>query len=96
MKALLTIAFCSCGNVGKLQRVASALPRAAFAAFPGKADVFLPALVCGGAGLIGALVNVAPKAHVRLLKSWREGRMEEAVRLQALLVSQRASRSALF
>lgn len=77
----------SCGNVGKLQRVVSSptLSRSSFACFPGKADVFLPSLLSGSAGLIGALVNVAPKAHVRLLKLWKEGKLEEAVKLQALL-----------
>ena len=75
----------SCGNIGKLQRIASALPAAEFATFPGKSDVFLQGLISGSAGVIGALPNVAPKAHVHLLKLYKEGRLQEAVKLQALL-----------
>ncbi|GJF00055.1 dihydrodipicolinate synthetase [Phanerochaete sordida] len=75
----------SCGNVGKLHRVASALPASEFAAFPGKSDVFLQGLVSGSAGVIGALPNVAPKAHAHLLKLYGEGKLAEATKLQALL-----------
>ncbi|KAJ3551559.1 hypothetical protein NM688_g4630 [Phlebia brevispora] len=52
----------SCGNIGKLQRIASALPASEFATFPGKAD-----------------------AHVHLLRLYKEGKLEEAIKLQALL-----------
>ena len=75
----------SCGNIGKLQRIASALPAAEFAPFPGKSDVFLQGLISGGAGLIGALPNVAPKAHVHLMNVYNAGKLEEAIILQALL-----------
>ncbi|KAH8100139.1 dihydrodipicolinate synthetase [Cristinia sonorae] len=75
----------SCGNVGKLQRLTSSLSSTEFATFPGKSDVFLQGLISGSAGVIGALPNVAPKAHIRLLNLFREGKLEEAVKLQALL-----------
>ena len=75
----------SCGNVGKLQRLTSSLSPENFATFPGKSDVFLQGLVSGSAGVIGALPNVAPKAHVLLLKLFKEGKLEEAAKLQALL-----------
>ncbi|THH30982.1 hypothetical protein EUX98_g3227 [Antrodiella citrinella] len=75
----------SCGNIGKLQRLTSALNPSEFATFPGKSDVFLQGLISGSAGVIGALPNVAPKAHIRLLKLYQEGKLEEAVKLQALL-----------
>ena len=55
----------SCGNIGKLQRLTSALSPEGFATFPGKSDVFLQGLISGSAGVIGALPNVAPKAHGR-------------------------------
>ena len=77
----------SCGNVGKLQRLSTALPRKEFAPFPGKADVFLQGLVSGSAGLIGALPNIAPKVHVRLLNLYKEGILCEAMELQGLLSS---------
>ncbi|EKM58391.1 uncharacterized protein PHACADRAFT_252672 [Phanerochaete carnosa HHB-10118-sp] len=75
----------SCGNIGKLHRVSSALPSAEFAAFPGKSDVVLQGLFSGSAGIIGALPNVAPKAHAHLLKLYGEGKLEEATKLQSLL-----------
>ncbi|KAI0697967.1 dihydrodipicolinate synthetase [Cytidiella melzeri] len=75
----------SCGNIGKLQRIVSSVPASEFAAFPGKSDVFLQGLISGSAGVIGALPNVVPKAHVRLLKLYKEGKLDEAVKLQGLL-----------
>ncbi|KAI0084139.1 dihydrodipicolinate synthetase [Irpex rosettiformis] len=75
----------SCGNIGKLQRIASSVSPSEFATFPGKADVFLQGLISGSAGLIGALPNVLPRLHVQLLKLYKEGKLDEAVKLQALL-----------
>lgn len=75
----------TCGNVGKLQRVASALPGDAFAPFAGKSDFFLPALVAGSNGVIAALANVAPKTHVRLLQLYRDGDLVAAIELQSKL-----------
>ena len=75
----------SCADVGKLNRLASALPASEFAAFPGSSSVFLQGLVVGSAGIIGALPNVAPKAHAELYKLWKEGKMAEAQKLQSLL-----------
>ena len=39
----------------------------------------------GSAGIIGALPNVSPKAHVELFRLWKEGKLAEAQKLQALL-----------
>ncbi|KAK7701520.1 hypothetical protein SLS64_010265 [Diaporthe eres] len=75
----------TCGNVGKLQRVASALPKDAFSPFAGKSDFFLPALVAGSNGVIAALANVAPKTHVRLLKLYQDGDLKAAIELQSKL-----------
>lgn len=75
----------TCGNVGKLQRVASALPKDAFAPFAGKSDFFLPALVAGSNGVIAALANVAPKTHVRLLQLYQNGDLKAAIELQSKL-----------
>lgn len=75
----------SCGNIGKLQRLTSTVSPSSFATFPGKSDVFLQGLYSGSAGVIGALPNVAPKAHVRLMSLWKEGKAGEAGELQALL-----------
>lgn len=75
----------SCADVGKLHRLASSLPASKFATFPGSSAVFLQGLVSGSAGVIGALPNVAPKAHVELYRLWKAGKLEEAAKLQALL-----------
>ncbi|EMD33968.1 hypothetical protein CERSUDRAFT_55828, partial [Gelatoporia subvermispora B] len=75
----------SCGNIGKLHRLTSSDPASKFATFPGVSDVFLQGLVSGSAGLIGALPNIAPKAHAELHRLYKAGKMEEAERLQGLL-----------
>ncbi|KAJ7274487.1 hypothetical protein B0H12DRAFT_1088940 [Mycena haematopus] len=75
----------SCGQIGKLQRLASTFPRSEFAVFAGRSDFFFPSLLCDGAGLIGALVNVLPKVHGKLLKLHQEGNFKEAMALQAKL-----------
>ncbi|KAL1863107.1 hypothetical protein Daus18300_008099 [Diaporthe australafricana] len=75
----------TCGNVGKLQRIASALPGDVFSPFAGKSDFFLPALVAGSNGVIAALANVAPKTHLRLLQLYRDGDLKAAIELQSKL-----------
>ncbi|PCH42223.1 dihydrodipicolinate synthetase [Wolfiporia cocos MD-104 SS10] len=75
----------SCGDVGKLHRLTSTVPATKFATFPGKSDVFLQGLISGSAGVIGALPNIAPKAHVELYRLYKAGKLEEAVKVQALL-----------
>ncbi|KAI0671886.1 dihydrodipicolinate synthetase [Trametes maxima] len=75
----------SCADIGKLHRLTSTLPSFEFATFPGSSSVYLQGLVSGSAGIIGALPNVAPKAHAELYRLWKEGKLQEAERLQALL-----------
>ncbi|KAI5460703.1 dihydrodipicolinate synthetase family protein [Mariannaea sp. PMI_226] len=72
----------TCGNLGKLHRVASALPKETFTPFGGKSDFFLTALVAGSNGVIAALANVAPKLHVQLLQLYEAGKLREAISLQ--------------
>lgn len=75
----------TCGNLGKLQRISSTLPSEAFAPFGGKSDFFLPALIAGSNGVIAALANVAPKAHVELLRLYQSGDLKAAIELQSKL-----------
>jgi 2-keto-3-deoxy-L-rhamnonate aldolase len=75
----------TCGNVGKLQRISSGIPTGTFAPFGGKSDFFLPALLAGSHGVIAALANVAPKAHVTLLKLYTNGDLKAAQELQVKL-----------
>ncbi|KAJ7637651.1 hypothetical protein DFH06DRAFT_1218793 [Mycena polygramma] len=75
----------SCGQIGKLQRLTSTFPATEFAVFAGRSDFFFTSLVCESAGVIGALVNVLPKVHGKLLKLHQEGNFKEAMALQAKL-----------
>lgn len=79
----------TCGNTGKLGRVAAATKAAGddFLCFSGSADFTLPALAAGGAGVIGGLGNVAPRACVRVFDvAEKEGVLSaEAVRLQEVV-----------
>ncbi|OAA70696.1 dihydrodipicolinate synthase [Cordyceps fumosorosea ARSEF 2679] len=79
----------TCGNTGKLGRVAAAARAAGddFLCFAGSADFTLPALAAGGAGVIGGLANVAPRACVRVFDvAEKEGVLSpEAVRLQEVV-----------
>ncbi|OAA79145.1 dihydrodipicolinate synthase [Akanthomyces lecanii RCEF 1005] len=79
----------TCGNTGKLGRVAAATKAAGddFLCFSGSADFTLPAVAAGGAGVIGGLGNVAPRACVRVFDvAEKEGVLSpEAVRLQAIV-----------
>ena len=77
----------SCADVGKLNRLTSKLSPSKFAAFPGSSSVFLQGLVVGSAGIIGALPNVVPRAHVKLYKLWKAGNLAEAQKLQAQLAN---------
>ncbi|KAH9052879.1 aldolase [Lactarius deliciosus] len=75
----------SCGHLGKLTRLNTSLSADSFAAFIGRSDCFLPALVVSGAGGIMALVNVAPRVHRALWDAWHAGRMDEARNIQRIL-----------
>ncbi|KAL5525914.1 hypothetical protein ACEPAG_7252 [Sanghuangporus baumii] len=75
----------SCGNVGKLHRLTSMFHASEFAVFPGTSEVFVPSLLVGGAGVIGASVNILPKVHTEVARLWKERKMEEALQLQSLL-----------
>jgi 4-hydroxy-2-oxoglutarate aldolase len=75
----------SCGNIGKLQRLTSVFSPTEFAVFAGKSDTFLHGLLAGSAGTIAALVNIVPKLHGELYKLYKDGKIEEAMTLQAAL-----------
>jgi N-acetylneuraminate lyase len=50
-------------------------------------EMLLSALCVGVRGAVGSTYNIAAPLYVRLLEAWREGRLEEARRLQALSVA---------
>jgi dihydrodipicolinate synthase/N-acetylneuraminate lyase len=75
----------SCGNIGKIQRLASRLKSSEFAVFSGRSDAFIHGLNAGSAGLIAALVNLIPQQHVEIFQSWDEIRVSESMQVQAKL-----------
>jgi len=93
----------SCGDVGKLTRLSTlygagtpgAKQYGEFATLPGKSDVLLPGLLMKSHGLIGALVNLTPKAHVKVVELFDKGDVVEAVKIQQVLSQADAAVSAI-
>jgi 4-hydroxy-2-oxoglutarate aldolase len=83
----------SCGDIGKLTRLSTiyrphgegAKKYGDFATFPGKSDVYLPSLLMYSYGIIGALVNLAPKLHTKIFRLFNEGKVEEALAIQEIV-----------
>ncbi|KAL2133851.1 hypothetical protein VTI74DRAFT_1574 [Chaetomium olivicolor] len=76
----------TCGNIGKLARVASETKgRREYRCFSGVADAITPALAVGGHGGIVGAANVFPRACVKVHRLWMEGRWEEAREAQQML-----------
>ncbi|OLN96297.1 putative 4-hydroxy-2-oxoglutarate aldolase, mitochondrial 1 [Colletotrichum chlorophyti] len=74
----------TCGNTGKLARVADDVPAGFFVA-GGSADFILQGQVVGANGTISGLANIAPRACVRIMELCGRGDMAEARRLQAIV-----------
>ncbi|KAH6611312.1 dihydrodipicolinate synthetase [Trichoderma cornu-damae] len=82
----------TCGNTGKLTRVAAATDAktpfregSGFMAFGGMCDFTLQTLVSGGSGIIAGGANVMPKLCVKVWSLYSEGSADEAERLQRVL-----------
>ncbi|KAF2498669.1 aldolase [Lophium mytilinum] len=82
----------TCGNTGKLNRVAAATraatmsePGSGFMCMGGSVDFTLQTLIGGGSGVIGGMANIAPKACVKLMNLFEAGELKEARRLQAIV-----------
>ncbi|GAB7353843.1 hypothetical protein MBLNU459_g4209t1 [Dothideomycetes sp. NU459] len=74
----------TCGNTGKLARVAAAAPKD-FLTTGGSADFLLQTLVAGGQGVIAGLGNLAPKACVKVMELYEQGKVEQAREMQAVV-----------
>ena len=81
----------TCGNTGKLNRVASATRRLSktsnperpeFLVLAGSADFLVQSLVAGGHGILAGLANIAPKACIRTMELYQEGKISEAQDMQ--------------
>ncbi|KAI2696072.1 hypothetical protein CBS147332_9161 [Penicillium roqueforti] len=73
----------TCGNTGKLARVAAAKPD--FLTFGGSADFTLQTLIAGGAGIIGGIANLIPRSCVRVMELYCAGKVQEAQKVQAVV-----------
>jgi 4-hydroxy-tetrahydrodipicolinate synthase len=70
-------------STGKLEQIPELV--SLVSVFIGRDHMILPALKLGCAGAVTACANVAPKLFADLYRAFRQGRMEEAARLQALV-----------
>jgi 4-hydroxy-2-oxoglutarate aldolase len=84
----------TCGNTGKLNRVAAATrkmskvqdpERPEFLVLAGSADFTVQSLAGGGHGILAGLANIAPKACLKTMQLYQEGNIAEAQRLQEVL-----------
>ncbi|TKX18774.1 L-threo-3-deoxy-hexylosonate aldolase [Elsinoe australis] len=79
----------TCGNTGKLSRVAQELEAAnakgtgagKWMAFGGFADFTMQCAASGASGIIAGGANVWPKMCVKVWELWKEGKWEEAIKL---------------
>ncbi|EGY20421.1 dihydrodipicolinate synthase [Verticillium dahliae VdLs.17] len=81
----------TCGNTGKLNRVANATRRLCknydderpeFLVLAGSADFSIQSLVAGGHGILAGLANIAPRACIRTIELFRAGKVAEAQKFQ--------------
>lgn len=82
----------TCGNTGKLTRVAAATGAMTaksngkgFLATGGLADMTIQTAVSGGSGIIAGSANVFPKLCTKVWDLWAEGKYEEAMEMQVLV-----------
>ncbi|KAK4249424.1 Dihydrodipicolinate synthetase [Corynascus novoguineensis] len=89
----------TCGNTGKLARVVAATRKSSpstaggnssqnhpdFLVLAGSADFTLQSLVVGGHGILAGLANIAPKACVRTMQLYSEGKVAEAQAMQEVV-----------
>jgi 4-hydroxy-2-oxoglutarate aldolase len=84
----------TCGNTGKLNRVAAATRKASknrdssnpdFLVLAGSADFSIQALVAGGHGILAGLANIAPKACIKTIELYNQGKVAEAQAMQDIV-----------
>jgi 4-hydroxy-tetrahydrodipicolinate synthase len=72
-------------NLTRPQHTSRAIDKA-FSQLSGEDHTALPFLVAGGHGCISVSANIAPRLVSRMHAAWAEGRLEEAMAIQARLV----------
>lgn len=72
----------TCGNVGKVTRLASQFTPVQFGVFGGSSDYLLPTLAAGGSGCVTGMGNIFPASTSALYDLSKAGKVEEAWKLQ--------------
>lgn len=75
----------SSGKLDLTPQFIEAVPGRKLSVFMGRDHMILPALKLGCVGAVSACSNVAPRLFVDLYRAFREGRPDEAARLQELV-----------
>lgn len=82
----------TCGNTGKLARIASATnaatsadPGSGWMCMGGSADFTLQTMIAGGSGIITGLGNVVPKACLKVFDLYASGKIAEAQKAQTIV-----------
>lgn len=84
----------TCGNTGKLNRVAAATRKLSnkynpqkpdFLVLAGSADFSIQSLVAGGHGILAGLANIAPKACIKTIELYRQGKVAAAQEMQEIV-----------
>ncbi|KAL4889025.1 hypothetical protein BDV59DRAFT_210576 [Aspergillus ambiguus] len=75
----------TCGNAGKVTRLTHEYTPTQFSVHAGSSDWLLPCLIGGGAGCVTGIGNVFPKSVSKLYSLWKDGKIDEARKLQGLI-----------
>ncbi|KAF7548924.1 hypothetical protein G7Z17_g6737 [Cylindrodendrum hubeiense] len=75
----------TCGSLGEITRLSAALGPGQFSIFGGHSDSLIGGLVAGSSGCIAAFANVFPMLASRVHALYKQGRVDEAIRLQKVL-----------
>ncbi|KAI1095614.1 dihydrodipicolinate synthetase [Rostrohypoxylon terebratum] len=84
----------TCGNTGKLNRVAAATRKQSgdydankpeFLVLAGSADFTIQSLIAGGHGILAGLANISPKACIKTIELFKAGKYTEAQKMQEIV-----------
>ncbi|KAF5022448.1 hypothetical protein F66182_5484 [Fusarium sp. NRRL 66182] len=72
----------TCGSVGKITRLAAQIPSDEFSTYGGQSDFLIGGLAAGSVGCVAAFANVFPTLTAKIYALYKEGRFDEALKLQ--------------
>jgi len=75
----------TCGSVAKISRLAATFPPTCFAIFGGQSDFLVGGLAVGSAGYIAVFANISPCAVSQMYELWKQGKHDEALKMQHIL-----------